>query len=596
MDNLENTGLDSEIHEDTTPQTPKPENKVLSFLKRNYLAFIIGILLVAIGASAAYVLTDKDGGDNTATEEDEIVAELPQTEEEPIPTEVVGDNCVVPQKAPESRSGLVEWSAPEKVSNFKLFLKGDFREKSAEYYRVGKFTGGKYTGNDIIYISSPCDGMCFYSDRFLVVATPDKATVLYKYSDFLDTSSHYNDYYYQYYAVASHTIDYDFTISDLEFPTQFVGPDGKTIFELVDGPNVQFCMNNLKKVFSLPPYGDVYTTQTVFDSYKTVLDQSGFYLRSPDGTTKVYTMKIDFISENRVPSVTWSDGTVNNKEYIFTGYGGCGATNYLDVIEDADLPREQLTVAGHTSNGDEIYKLKDNYHEILRKVYDNEYYVWDGEKVPYEEFIANHPVFFWEDPFGRVIKFRSRDFLPPAECAKPAIYLYPQTEQKVSVQVDLAGGFTYTEPPYNEGWMVTAMPDGTLIEEGTGQEYPYLFWEGRGGMYQRPEKGFVVAGSEVAGFLEEKLTLLGLNYQERADFTEYWLPKMQDSPYYFVTFLTTKAVDQLAPLTVEPNPDTVIRILMDYEPLAEPVEVEGFDIHTPQREGFTVVEWGGVRR
>jgi hypothetical protein len=33
---------------------------------------------------------------------------------------------------------------------------------------------------------------------------------------------------------------------------------------------------------------------------------------------------------------------------------------------------------------------------------------------------------------------------------------------------------------------------------------------------------------------------------------------------------------------------------MDFEPLSEPMAVESFYIKTPQRTGFTVVEWGGV--
>lgn len=33
---------------------------------------------------------------------------------------------------------------------------------------------------------------------------------------------------------------------------------------------------------------------------------------------------------------------------------------------------------------------------------------------------------------------------------------------------------------------------------------------------------------------------------------------MKDSPYYFVTFLTTKDMDRIVPLKITPRPDTVI--------------------------------------
>jgi hypothetical protein len=71
---------------------------------------------------------------------------------------------------------------------------------------------------------------------------------------------------------------------------------------------------------------------------------------------------------------------------------------------------------------------------------------------------------------------------------------------------------------------------------------------------------------------------------------------MTGAPYFFVTFLGNKEMDAIAPLTIIPKPDSVIRILMDFSPLQKPIFVEGYEIKTPNRNGFTVVEWGGVLR
>ena len=71
---------------------------------------------------------------------------------------------------------------------------------------------------------------------------------------------------------------------------------------------------------------------------------------------------------------------------------------------------------------------------------------------------------------------------------------------------------------------------------------------------------------------------------------------MKDSPYYFVTFLGNREMNQIAPLIINPKPDTVIRVLMDFTPLTSPINVKEYEILTPQRNGFTVVEWGGVLR
>ena len=45
---------------------------------------------------------------------------------------------------------------------------------------------------------------------------------------------------------------------------------------------------------------------------------------------------------------------------------------------------------------------------------------------------------------------------------------------------------------------------------------------------------------------------------------------------------------------VEPEPDTVIRVFMAYAALEKPVDVPEPVLHTPERKGFTVVEWGGT--
>lgn len=62
--------------------------------------------------------------------------------------------------------------------------------------------------------------------------------------------------------------------------------------------------------------------------------------------------------------------------------------------------------------------------------------------------------------------------------AKPVIYLYPQEEQETSVRLDYDENLTCTYPVYNEGWSVTARPDGQLVDEN-GISYNYLYWEGK---------------------------------------------------------------------------------------------------------------------
>ena len=179
---------------------------------------------------------------------------------------------------------------------------------------------------------------------------------------------------------------------------------------------------------------------------------------------------------------------------------------------------------------------------------------------------------------------------------KPVIYLYPEKTTDVNVRLDFKGRLGFTFPTYNDGWQVTARPDGTLTNKADGTTHYYLFWDGVPDRTQWDfSRGFVVKDTEVQAFLQEKLPALGLTPREYNDFITYWVPLMMKNPYNLVTF-STGEYEQTAPLTVSPAPDTLLRVHMVYKPLSTPVEVEEQVLPAPpERKGFTVVEWGGTR-
>ena len=184
--------------------------------------------------------------------------------------------------------------------------------------------------------------------------------------------------------------------------------------------------------------------------------------------------------------------------------------------------------------------------------------------------------------------------LPPEECEeKPVIYLYPQEETEVSVQLDYAGTLTSTYPAYENGWVVTAQPDGTLTD-ANGRDYYCLFWEGVSDMEYDFSTGFVVPGGETAAFLEDALARMGLTEKEANEFIIYWLPKMEHNAYNLISFQQEAYTDS-AVLTVTPEPDSMLRVFMAWRPLDEPVEIETQVLESFEREGFTVVEWGGAQ-
>ena len=175
---------------------------------------------------------------------------------------------------------------------------------------------------------------------------------------------------------------------------------------------------------------------------------------------------------------------------------------------------------------------------------------------------------------------------------KPVIYLYPETETRVTVKLDLSGELTCAYPAYDGGWTVTAAPDGTLTDEH-GQTYNYLYWEGEVANGFDFSKGFCVAGSDTAAFLEDALDRLGLTRREANEFLVYWLPRMQDNPYNLIAF-QQEAYTESAKLTVSPRPDSVLRVFMAWKPLARPVDIPAQTLPGFERRGFTLVEWGGA--
>ena len=177
---------------------------------------------------------------------------------------------------------------------------------------------------------------------------------------------------------------------------------------------------------------------------------------------------------------------------------------------------------------------------------------------------------------------------------KPVIYLYPEEETDVHVELELTEAeLSTTYPKYRNGWDVTASPDGTLLNKTDGTHHKYLFWDAVNCRTRFDlSKGYCVAGGDTEAFLREKLTYMGLTEQEMNEFIVYWLPRMEHNAYNLISFQGDAYTDS-AKLDISPAPDSLLRIFMTYVPLDEAVDIEPQQLDTFERNGFTVVEWGG---
>ena len=178
---------------------------------------------------------------------------------------------------------------------------------------------------------------------------------------------------------------------------------------------------------------------------------------------------------------------------------------------------------------------------------------------------------------------------------KPIIYLYPTQDMEVFVKLGYNDNITVSYPKYVSGWKVLAKTDGTLIDLTTDRNLYALYYESKNIVsFKEQDNGFVVKGEDSAKFLEEKLSILGLTEREAQEFIIYWLPKLESNKYNYIRFATNEEINNNMPLEINPNPDTIIRVLMTFKGLEKTIEVEEQKLDSPERKGFTVVEWGGT--
>lgn len=179
---------------------------------------------------------------------------------------------------------------------------------------------------------------------------------------------------------------------------------------------------------------------------------------------------------------------------------------------------------------------------------------------------------------------------------KPIIYLYPEKDIQLNVRLGHAELATclYPEYDYQLGWNVIAKPNGDLIDLNTNRNLYSLYYESKNRKeFCVTDEGFIVTKKDIVNFLEEKLAILGLTDREAEEFIIYWLPKLQENEYNYIRFASLDEINENMPLEFSQKPDTLIRILMVYKGLDNPINVEEQKLEKIERKGFVAVEWGG---
>lgn len=310
--------------------------------------------------------------------------------------------------------------------------------------------------------------------------------------------------------------------------------------------------------------------------------------------------------------------------------GACGGTQSTFII---DLPKSDDLVSISSSSVYPLYFLKNSKHPLYELAYqtktdiDDETYksVNDGKSKPsFDEYVAKHPLLFFKDSWGRWGVMGEFDIKLMGGCGKPVVYLYPTKSTIIHLSFLTSMSLNTQIPFYNNGWLVSANPDGTLTDLQPqytdcskidslkfGSEYasntcktntyPYIYWSGKSLENEYPKEGggWIVEKNNLQKFMDQKLKEIGLTEKESNDMTSYWVPKMKEknAPYYRISFLITSQMNEFIPMNVNPLPDSVLRVFLDYKALGTKPTVgpKPQQFNKFIRNGFTLVEWGGLQ-
>ncbi len=415
--------------------------------------------------------------------------------------------------------------------------------------------------------------------------------------------------------------------------------DGLDIFEVGIknmNANLEYATSTMREAFKkLPAYYSALTRVKVKNKDGVVADYEISFKQTSKEQIKT-SRGVEQSKQLFIGGMFFGD-EIATKEKVSAVYGQitptpCGGTFGSYVVKN--ISQSELRSIGKLKSGVEIFTLKDIHHPLINAQYEEKVVQYDDEtftsinqqrlnitkKPSYSEYASGNPVLIFKDAWGRFVAVGETEYMLEAGCGKPVIYLYPQETTKVHVEFKDSVQLTTHIPVYKKGWDVIAEKTGVLhnlvnedcsvyekAKHGSeyahdacvANEYPYIYWAGNAYReYPTAEEGFVVTKENLKTELESKLGEIGLKQKEIDDMVSYWYPEMlkKNAPFYRISFFDTETMNQFIPMSVHPKPNSVLRIFLDWEPLSKEATIKPQEFKSFNRNGFTYVEWGGLKR
>lgn len=578
-----NLTTDSHLDSDETlhPVEVKPPPSKTNRMKLTLL--LMSVLIIILAGAYVYRVVTKDKDNNKTQTTTQNPENTNKEKHEPDNTPQISSEL---ERFTNPTTGEV-WADSLKKVTKQGFLTGE-AEQTAVYYEAGSRNGGT------IYIVDDSSGLgsAYYlfeksaDGKVSWVAKPSSTTVynddiLSYFTDKLASGVYYNE-----------IIQYD----SLSFPSK--GLDiGNTQTLYLKNSDIGHLLidkatNTKETVIKELGKSKIVKSEWVYDDTK--LTNISYFFDTPAHMR--VTLSYDPFSE-KVSDVSWSMGNTYGNGSFKPIAKGCGLSS-TSITRTDSLKESDFVGVGKTKAGQVVYQLIDNNYKLFTKTYEEykEFYSYDATQtiLSKDDFSKSHGLVFIKDVDNSWLVYVNDALAPEMGCAKPVVYLYP--EKTTNINIKIGADVKVSEPLYDkeEGWNVTAKPDGSLMVNGAA--YSSLFWEGPGhGTYPYLEgRGTVVKTSEALSVIESQLYQQGFKNNEVTDFLAYWSDKMPKKPYTRLTWLTTQEMNILAPLQVTPRADTVIRTFLDYEGLDRYVQLAPQEFNAPERKGFSVVEWGGI--
>jgi hypothetical protein len=247
----------------------------------------------------------------------------------------------------------------------------------------------------------------------------------------------------------------------------------------------------------------------------------------------------------------------------------------IDDINGTQKLDDQNQISLKSSSGSHIFQFyyNDQYEEV-----------YTDSLIIKSQFVNTYEV-----------RLESSEY--PVMVEKPVIYLYPKKDIAFKLSVNPKGKMAFTYPAYNDSWKGIAYPNGDIkIGDET---FNYLFWEADQTVTSdviKSNQGSIVKGSETISFLNDQLNLFGLNSKEKADFITFWGPNLAKNKLNYIYFVLNEEANYFGELFISPKPDNIYRIYILTCPIEitdDLVDMEPQKIKPMNRNGFTIVEWGG---